>query len=85
VKLEFSRQIFEKKKPTHIKLRENPSSESRVVQYGRTDMKTIIVAFANLRTRVKLGKQAVAAPFRSLFNLEVSILNAMKLQFRKNR
>jgi hypothetical protein len=35
MKLEFSRQIFEKY--PNIKYRENPSNESRVVPYGRTD------------------------------------------------
>ena len=41
--LEFSRQIFVKS--TNIKFHENPSSGSRVVPYGRTDMTKLIVAF----------------------------------------
>jgi hypothetical protein len=44
VQLEFSRQIFGKY--SNIKFHENPSSESRVVPYMRTDMK-LIVAFRN--------------------------------------
>ena len=38
MKLEFSRQIFEKY--SNIKFHENPSSGSRVVPYGRTDRRT---------------------------------------------
>jgi len=38
MKLEFSRQIFEKY--SNIKFHENPSSGSRVVQCGRTDRRT---------------------------------------------
>jgi hypothetical protein len=37
MKLEFSRQISEKNY-ANIKFNENPSSGSRVVPYGRTDM-----------------------------------------------
>jgi hypothetical protein len=43
MKLEFSRQIFEKY--SNIKFHENPSSGSRVVPRGRTDMTKLIVAF----------------------------------------
>jgi hypothetical protein len=39
MKLEFCRQIFEKY--SNIKFNENPSSGSRVVPCGRTDMKLI--------------------------------------------
>jgi hypothetical protein len=46
MKLEFSRQLFEKKNYSVIKFFENPSSESRVVD-GRTDMTKLIVAFRN--------------------------------------
>jgi hypothetical protein len=38
MKLEFSRQIFEKY--SNIKLHENPSSGSRFVLYGHTDRQT---------------------------------------------
>jgi hypothetical protein len=56
MKLEFSRQIFEKY--SNIKFHENPSGGSRVVQrgwaggqtnrqtYGRTDMTKLTVAFS---------------------------------------
>jgi hypothetical protein len=40
MKLEFSRQIFEKCSNTSIKFHENPSSESRVVSCVRTDTQT---------------------------------------------
>ena len=45
MKLEFSRQIFEK--VSNIKFHQNPSSGSRVVPCGRTDMTKLIVAFRN--------------------------------------
>ena len=48
--LEFSQQIFEKS--SNIKFHENPSSGSRVVQCGGTDMTTLIVVFAIFRTRL---------------------------------
>jgi len=38
MKLEFSRQIFEKY--SNIKFHENPSSGSRVVPFGRTERRT---------------------------------------------
>jgi len=45
VKLEFSRQIFEKY--SNIKFYENPSIGSRVVSCGQTDMTKLVVAFLN--------------------------------------
>jgi len=45
MKLEFSREIFEKS--SNIKFHENPSSGSRAAPYGRTDMTNLIVAFRN--------------------------------------
>jgi hypothetical protein len=54
MKLEFSRQIFEK--PSNIKFHQNPSSGSRVVTYRRMmDMTKLIVAvrsFANMTKMV---------------------------------
>ena len=44
MKVEFSRQIFEK--VSYIKFHQNPSIGSRVVSCGQTDMK-LIVAFRN--------------------------------------
>jgi len=38
MKLEFSRHIFERR--SNIKFNENPSSGSRLAQYGRTDRQT---------------------------------------------
>ena len=49
MKLEYSRQIFEKY--SHIKFHENPSSRSRDVPCGRTDMKLLAI----LRTRLKIS------------------------------
>jgi hypothetical protein len=43
MKLDFSRQIFEKS--SHIKIHQNPSSGIRDVKYGRTDITKLIVAF----------------------------------------
>ena len=45
MQLEFSRQFFEKY--SNIKFHENPSSGSRVVPCGRTDMTNLIVALQN--------------------------------------
>jgi hypothetical protein len=45
MKYEFSRQIFEK--VSNIKFYQNPSSGSRVVACGQTDMTELIVAFRN--------------------------------------
>jgi len=55
MKLEFSRQIF--KKYANIKLRENPSSGSRVVPCGRTDMTKLIVAFRSFANAPKVDKK----------------------------
>jgi len=51
MKLEFSWQIFEKY--SSIKFHENPSSGSRVVPCGRTDMTKLIVAFSNFANAPK--------------------------------
>jgi len=45
MKLEFSRQIFEKY--SNVKFNENPSSENRVGPCGRTDRQTEIRDEAN--------------------------------------
>jgi len=55
MKLEFSRQIFEKS--SSIKFHGNPSNGSRVVPCGRTDgrtdMTTLIVGFRNFANAPK--------------------------------
>jgi hypothetical protein len=51
MKLEFSQQIF--LKYLNIEFCENPSSGSRVVPCGRTDMTTLIVAFSNFAKELK--------------------------------
>ena len=57
IKLDFSRQIFEKY--SNITFHENPSSKSRVVPWGqkdgRTDMTKVTVAFRNFRNAPKDG------------------------------
>ena len=53
VKLEFFRQIFEKY--SNIKFHENPSSGSRVVPCGQTDMTKLIVAFRNFANAPNKG------------------------------
>jgi hypothetical protein len=45
MKAEFSLQIFEKS--SKIKFHENPSSGSRVVPAGRTDLTKLILAYGN--------------------------------------
>jgi len=57
MQLEFSRQIFEKKKFSNIKFHEYPSSGSRAVPYGRTGMPKLKVAFRNFANEPK--KKAV--------------------------
>jgi hypothetical protein len=51
IKLKFSRQIF--KKSPNIKFHETPSSGSRVVSCGRTDMAKRTVAFSNFANATK--------------------------------
>jgi hypothetical protein len=51
MKLEFSRQIFEKY--SSIKFHENPSIGSQVVPCGRTDMTKLTVAFSNFANAPK--------------------------------
>jgi hypothetical protein len=52
MKLEFSKQFFERKKNTqNIRFHENPSSYSRVAPCGQTDMTKLTVAFVQLCER----------------------------------
>jgi hypothetical protein len=53
-KLEFCRQIFVKS--SNIKFHENPSSGSRDVPRGRTDMTKLIVTFRNFANASKNRK-----------------------------
>jgi hypothetical protein len=55
---ELSRQIFEKF--SNIKFHEKPSSESRVVPFGRTDITTLIATFSNFANAPKNKKSARA-------------------------
>ena len=60
MKLGFSRRIF--KKYSDIKFSENPSSVSRVVPSGQTDMTKLIVAFRNLSYAPKKCVIKIADP-----------------------
>ena len=55
MKLEYSREIFEKrKKDSNIKYHENPSSGSRVAPHGLTEMTKLVIGYSHiLRTRLK--------------------------------
>jgi hypothetical protein len=53
MKLEFSRHTLEKKKSSTIKCHQNPSSGSRVIPNGRTDMTKLIVYFRNFANAPK--------------------------------
>jgi hypothetical protein len=70
MKLEFSRQIFEKY--TSIKFHENPSSGRRVVPCGQmdgqTDMTKLIAAFRNFRTRLKTALPTECSPTNPVAN-----------------
>jgi hypothetical protein len=56
MKLEFSQQIFEKS--PNIKFNQNPSSGSRVVPCGQTDMTKLNVAIRNFVNVPKNGSPA---------------------------
>jgi hypothetical protein len=58
MKLEFSRQIFEKS--LNIKFHKNPSSGSLVVPCGQTDMTKLIVDFRNFAKAFKIEYYTVA-------------------------
>jgi hypothetical protein len=51
MKLEFSQQIFEESSNT--KFYQNPSSGSRIVPWGQTDMTKLIAAFRNFANAPK--------------------------------
>ena len=57
MKLEYHRKIFEKS--SNIKFHENPSSGSRVVPCGRTDITKLIVDFRNFANapNKRIGEQ----------------------------
>jgi len=55
MKLEFSRQIFEKF--SNIKFHENPSSGSQVVPCVQTDMTKLIAAFRDFANAPKITKK----------------------------
>jgi len=56
MKLELSRQIFEKS--SNIKFHENTSSGNRVVPCGRTDMTKLTVAFRNYANVPKMANRS---------------------------
>ena len=72
MKNEFSWQTFEKS--LYIKFHENPSSGSRVIPYGRTDMTKLIVAFRYFAKAHKKG------PLRFLLYIPVYVLGLTSLQ-----
>jgi hypothetical protein len=62
MKLEFTSQIFEKKKSSNIGFHENPSSGSRVLRRGRTEMSKLIVTsrkFANATKNMRLSQSLI--------------------------
>ena len=63
MKLEFYCQIFVKS--SHTKFYENPSSGSRVVPRGRTDMTKLIVTFRNFANAPK--NQKLKTPCTSFY------------------
>jgi hypothetical protein len=65
MKLESSEQILEK--VSNIKFHDNPSSGSRVVPCGQTDMMKLIVAFRNFVKAPKKDKTRFYAEFHTHF------------------
>jgi hypothetical protein len=63
MKIEFSRRIFRK----IVKFQENPSSGSRLVPCGQTDMKKLIFAFRNFAKAPKNCSSVVDLKFKILF------------------
>jgi hypothetical protein len=61
IKLELSRQIFEKS--SNIKFHQNPSNGSRVVLCGRTDRQTYMKLIVAFRNSAKGPKRAILAAF----------------------
>ena len=84
MKLEFSRQIFEKY--SNIKFHENLTSGSRVVPRGRTDMTKFMVAFPNSANAPK-NFHIIASPGWSFSKktdkCEILPLEALYWQLRK--
>ena len=77
-KLEFSLHIFEKS--SNIKFHKNPSSGSRVVLCGRTDM-TLIVAFRNFAKAHKKYLLITALTFRQAAIMTDRINRYGKIQY----
>jgi hypothetical protein len=65
MKVEFSRQIFEK--PSNVKLRENPSNGNGTVQCAGTDMTKVIVTFRSFtKVHTMCGGHAMAVDLGSI-------------------
>jgi hypothetical protein len=70
MKFEFCRQSFEK--VLDIKFNENPSSGSRVVPCGQTDMTKLIVVFRNLGNALR--KEPHSAHTETLGCLKIPLI-----------
>jgi hypothetical protein len=77
MKLEFSRQIFEK--TINIKFYETPFSGSRVVPYGRTDIKKLTVAFRNFAKAPKTENASLNVKYAFLVTIKAKETNMPKL------
>jgi len=84
--VESSRQIFEKL--SNLKYHENPSRGSRVVPCSRDrqDMAKVIVAFHNLRTRLKVKEFSASVIFIwiSGVDLRFTLAQDMSGTWKKN-
>jgi hypothetical protein len=68
MKLEFSRQIFEKS--SNIRFHQNPSSGSRVVPCAQTDMRKLNVAFRNFANAPKNTRHRISVRGPRPFKLQ---------------
>ena len=79
MKIEFSRQIFDKS--SNIKCRQNPSSGSRIIPCGRTDgradMTKVIVAFRNFANAPRSSQSKIAPTGRSAINKKLPMTHLL--------
>jgi hypothetical protein len=84
--LHFLNRLSKKKKSSNIKFHQNPSSRSRVIPCGRTDITKLIVAFRNCANAPKIKPKSshLFPRIAAGTHLEDSGIRAgLKLMFKK--